>query len=143
MSSTRTTEQVARKWHQCSLCGERIMAGTKYKRWRWFDGSDAGTVKVHFECTIEAMAYDWYYDPDGWPEEHPLIEERKERERERLCNDTLVRAGGGVRFCHNLKEHDVGDDASWHSDGVMTWSRSGQGVLAMAVGATVTLGAQS
>lgn len=40
----------AKKSHRCSWCDERIDTGTPYTRYRWFDGGDASTVKVHPEC---------------------------------------------------------------------------------------------
>jgi predicted RNA-binding Zn-ribbon protein involved in translation (DUF1610 family) len=40
----------ARKPHRCSSCGETIAAGETYKRWRCYDGGDAGTNKMHPEC---------------------------------------------------------------------------------------------
>lgn len=42
---------VANKVHQCSWCAERIMPGETYKRYRWYDGGDANTVKLHEECS--------------------------------------------------------------------------------------------
>jgi hypothetical protein len=52
MATTTDTEEVkaARKPHECSWCGERIEKGMPYKRYRYFDGGDAGTVKLHPEC---------------------------------------------------------------------------------------------
>lgn len=40
----------ARSAHRCSWCAERIEVGAPYKRYRYFDGGDAGTVKLHPEC---------------------------------------------------------------------------------------------
>jgi len=40
----------AGKEHTCSWCGERIPQGSTFWRWRYFDGGDASTVKVHPEC---------------------------------------------------------------------------------------------
>jgi len=48
------TIKAARKQHRCSWCAEHIAAGDTYIRWRWFDGGDANTVKMHPEC-VEAM----------------------------------------------------------------------------------------
>ena len=44
----------AKKRHQCSWCAERIEIGETYLRYRWYNGSDASTVKMHPEC-ISAM----------------------------------------------------------------------------------------
>lgn len=41
----------ARSAHRCSWCAERIDVGTPYKRYRYFDGGDACTVKLHPECS--------------------------------------------------------------------------------------------
>lgn len=43
--------KAARKPHRCSWCAERIEVGAPYKRYRYFDGGDAGTVKLHPECS--------------------------------------------------------------------------------------------
>lgn len=40
----------AAKKHVCDWCNERIDAGTRYWRWRWFDSGDAATCKAHPEC---------------------------------------------------------------------------------------------
>lgn len=40
----------ARKNHRCSWCGESIGLLESYLRYRWYDGSDATTVKLHEEC---------------------------------------------------------------------------------------------
>lgn len=42
--------KAAKKRHICSWCGQRIETGDAYKRWRCYDGIDAGTVKMHPEC---------------------------------------------------------------------------------------------
>ena len=50
---TATTIQyihTAKKVHSCSWCDQRIDTGESYFRYRWFDGGDAGTVKLHPEC---------------------------------------------------------------------------------------------
>lgn len=40
----------AKKEHKCSWCGEKILLGESYKRWRWYDSSDVTTCKLHDEC---------------------------------------------------------------------------------------------
>ena len=50
MSTTRETTQAAKKVHRCSWCWQRIEIGSIYKRYRFFDGGDAGTCKMHPEC---------------------------------------------------------------------------------------------
>lgn len=52
---TRDERIVAsKKRHLCSWCDELIEVGDSYFRWRWYDGADASTVKLHPEC-FEAM----------------------------------------------------------------------------------------
>jgi len=50
MHMTEVATHQARIDHQCDWCGQRIDAGTQYKRYRWLDGADAATVKMHPEC---------------------------------------------------------------------------------------------
>lgn len=52
MSTMTAVEEIkaARKSHCCDWCGERIDVGQPYRRWRWFDGSHASTVRAHPEC---------------------------------------------------------------------------------------------
>lgn len=52
MGASTTVERVkvAKKAHTCSWCAERIDVGSTYSRYRYFDGGDAGTVKLHPEC---------------------------------------------------------------------------------------------
>ena len=50
MYCTDTESLKSRKPHRCMSCGESIAAGDEYKRWRCYDGGDAGTVKMHPEC---------------------------------------------------------------------------------------------
>lgn len=49
-AQTDPTTQVAAKKHSCSWCAEAIGVGERYTRYRYFDGGDAGTVKMHPEC---------------------------------------------------------------------------------------------
>jgi len=58
---TETTTQRARKTHRCSWCWQHIDHGEEYKRYRHFDGGDAGTVKMHSECydVMQEEATDW------------------------------------------------------------------------------------
>ena len=51
---TETTTQNARAKYRCTWCWQCIQVGDEYKRYRYFDGGDAGTVKMHPEC-YEAM----------------------------------------------------------------------------------------
>ena len=40
----------ANKIHRCSWCGTKISVGESYARYRWFDGGESATVKLHPEC---------------------------------------------------------------------------------------------
>lgn len=68
-ATTEPTEHKARKAHCCEWCGERIEIGEQYKRYRYFDGGDAGTVKLHSEC-FDAMQ-DYVRKQGGWAEWEP------------------------------------------------------------------------
>jgi predicted RNA-binding Zn-ribbon protein involved in translation (DUF1610 family) len=61
----------ARKVHICLSCGERIEVGQEYKRWRCYDGGDAGTVKMHPEChkahSDNAAGAQWEFTPYSYP----------------------------------------------------------------------------
>ena len=50
MYLTSVETHKARKQHRCDWCGQAIEPATDYKRYRFFDGADAGTVKLHPEC---------------------------------------------------------------------------------------------
>jgi hypothetical protein len=47
---TKTTTQKAIKSHRCSWCWQLVEPGEQYKRYRYYNGGDAGTVKLHPEC---------------------------------------------------------------------------------------------
>jgi len=63
---TATSTYKARKRHVCDACGQAINPGDTYKRYRWFDGGDVGTVKAHPEC-YEAIN-DLAAEEGGWVE---------------------------------------------------------------------------
>lgn len=52
--TTEPTTQHAKKRHRCEWCWQLIEPGDQYKRYRYYDGGDAGTVKMHPEC-FDAM----------------------------------------------------------------------------------------
>ena len=55
MSTFTTTEtHKAAKRHRCDWCWQFIETGETYKRYRCYDGGDAGTTRMHPECN-EAM----------------------------------------------------------------------------------------
>ena len=45
-AQTETTNHVARKNHRCTWCWQLVKPGESYKRYRFFDGGDTGTVKM-------------------------------------------------------------------------------------------------
>jgi len=47
---TETETHRANKNHGCSWCGQRINSGEVYQRYRYYDGGDAMTIKMHPEC---------------------------------------------------------------------------------------------
>lgn len=71
-SQTETTTQKANKPHRCTWCWQRIGVGETYNRYRFFDGGDAGTVKMHPEC-YDAML-DAAREEGGWIEWTPGME---------------------------------------------------------------------
>lgn len=76
---TETTTHAAKKLHRCSWCWETINPKELYKRYRWFDGGDAGTVKMHPECydAMQEEASEWGYDFEWTPgQERPKKEEQ-------------------------------------------------------------------
>ena len=52
MSETfhHSSVQRSRKERQCDWCAEKIEVGQPYESYRWADGSDGGTVRMHPEC---------------------------------------------------------------------------------------------
>ena len=66
---TEPTTQKAVKRHHCTWCWQPIEPGEQYKRYRYFDGGDAGTVKMHPECfdVMEEEAAEWGPDFEWTP----------------------------------------------------------------------------
>lgn len=58
--------KAAKKKHRCSYCGHAILLGETYKRYRYFDGGDAGTVKIHPECLDAFNELDPSEQQDGF-----------------------------------------------------------------------------
>lgn len=108
MHITEVATHKARKAHRCEWCGQRIDEGTEYKRYRYCDGGDAATVKMHPECMAAMQdegAY-WGCDFEWTPgyQERPTppspMEYRKIKFGERLEEgDERLRPSGGS-CCH-------------------------------------------
>lgn len=69
MSNQTAIETIAhaKKVHRCCWCAEKILIGQSYLRWRFFDGGDAATNKMHPECnsalsrwSIENIGGEWH-----------------------------------------------------------------------------------
>lgn len=67
----------AKKAHVCHWCGERIELGELYVKYRWWNGGDAGTNKMHPEC--DKACADAAHEEGGWIEFLPGDNERPER----------------------------------------------------------------
>lgn len=72
MSEVETPTAI--KSHVCSWCGQRIDAGERYRRYRYWAEGEAGTVKTHAEC-FDAMQ-EAAADEGGWIEWAPGDRER-------------------------------------------------------------------
>lgn len=64
MHATATETHKAKKLHRCDWCWQFIDAGETYKRYRFYDSGDAGTVKMHPECY--ALMQDEANAEGGW-----------------------------------------------------------------------------
>lgn len=77
MHMTEVETHKARKAHRCEWCWQRIDEGTEYKRYRYYDGGEAATIKMHPEC-MEAMqeeAAHWGGDFEWTPgQERPKVD---------------------------------------------------------------------
>lgn len=74
MSGSTVIETIksAKKPHQCSWCGTKILTGEAYKKYRYFDSGDAGTVKMHPECLEAFESQDSWDKEEGFsPGENP------------------------------------------------------------------------
>lgn len=69
---TDTQTLVAAKTHRCTWCWQSINKGDTYMRYRFFNGGDAGTCKMHPECydAMEQAAT----EEGGWFEWVPGME---------------------------------------------------------------------
>lgn len=66
---TEVETHKARKAHRCEWCWQCIEIGSQYKRYRFYNGGDVGTVKAHIEC-YDAMQ-DAAYEEGGYIEWTP------------------------------------------------------------------------
>lgn len=83
MHTTETEMHTARKAHRCQWCWQGIEVGTKYRRYRFYCGGEAGTVKMHPECH-DAMQ-------EAAAEEGGYIEWTPGQERPAPSNDQVQR----------------------------------------------------
>lgn len=87
----------ARKPHRCMSCGEAIAVGDTYKRWRTYDGGDAGTNKMHPECLAMHQADAVRFGENEW-EYSPYDHERPEPEdRPCTCHRDAEGGSGGAQ----------------------------------------------
>jgi hypothetical protein len=72
-STDPTHIKSAKTAHRCSWCDEHIEVGSEYTRYRYFDGGDAGTVKLHPECYVvmQETAREEGYDYEFLPGKNP------------------------------------------------------------------------
>lgn len=67
------TIKSAKSMHRCSWCAHHIKIGSSYKKYRYFDGGDAATVKMHPECytAMEKTAAEEGHDFEFMPGDNP------------------------------------------------------------------------
>lgn len=66
----------AKKAHGCHWCGQRIEPGELYVKYRWWNGGDAGTNKMHPEC--DEACNEAAREEGGWIDWLPGDNERPE-----------------------------------------------------------------
>jgi len=66
---TTPTTHKAVKPHRCSWCWQHIVVSEQYTRYRYFNGCEAGTVKMHPECftVMQEEASEWGPDFEWTP----------------------------------------------------------------------------
>ena len=77
MHMTEVETHKARKAHRCEWCWQRIDEGTEYKRYRYYDGGEAATIKMHPECmdAMQEEAAHWGGDFEWTPgQERPKVD---------------------------------------------------------------------
>jgi hypothetical protein len=50
MYATETETHKARKRYRCEWCWQFVEIGDTYKRYRFYDGGEASTIRMHPEC---------------------------------------------------------------------------------------------
>ena len=55
--ATEAASHTARKVQRCTWCWQCINPGEQYKRYRYFNDGDVGTVKAHPECYEAIQEY--------------------------------------------------------------------------------------
>ena len=78
----------ARKQHRCDWCWQFINQSDQYKRYRFVNNGDAGTVRMHPEC-VDAMQEEAAQEESGWFEWTPGQERPAVR-------DELAKLKGGA-----------------------------------------------
>ena len=76
MHMTEVETHKARKAHRCEWCWQRIDEGAEYKRYRYYDGGEAATIKMHPECmgAMQDEAAEWGGDFEWTPgQERPKV----------------------------------------------------------------------
>lgn len=67
MSATiEDAQPVARKTHRCCWCGEAIIVGEKYNRWRGIFEGQIQTTKMHLECLEAWHSLDMFEMEEGF-----------------------------------------------------------------------------
>lgn len=72
----------SRKIRTCDWCGELIRIGEPYESYRWREGGDVGTIRVHPEC-LDAMRRT-AREEGGWIDWEPLENHRGKSWRETI-----------------------------------------------------------
>lgn len=75
MFCTITEDVLAKKEHVCTNCGQKILKGESYKKWKSVDDSWF-TSKMHPECFVSLLDENEYY---GSFEYMPYSGERPEK----------------------------------------------------------------
>ncbi len=52
MHMTQVEQHIAHKEHRCTWCWQMVLIGDRYKRYRYYENGEAGTVKLHPECYV-------------------------------------------------------------------------------------------